>query len=552
MSQFETLHRRRDPSRFLAMKNKPLQSVSSAARRLGLGCLLWVAFGTGPATSQTAETPPRPATPSAESAASAPESKTPGDRPLRILLRSEVEIPDPQERAWNVVDSLFAGVYDRLLRTEPDGTLAPNLATSWDFTDDLTVRFELRRDVRFHDGSTFDAHDVVASYDRARNIKNGDLKSRLVTIASYRAVEAHLLEVKTHHVDPLLLRRLVMIPILPAGTPYPLERHVGTGPYRWAGQTAPGTVRLIARDDPWRPAAREPEVEIGLTPDTDERLARLQAGEVDLAPAEPAMAKKAEKDESLWIFSQISPGVFFVGLNTAQPPLDDVRIRQAVHLALDRAAIAEALANYARPAAQLVGPGSFGYRPGSAAPLQNVEAAKALLKQAGHESVELGNLTIVSGREEVGNAIQHQLAQAGLKIHLKIVSFQDLVATMGRGDTSLYVIGWSNPTLDLGDVLEQLAYTNEPRTRRGLANETRYSDPKIDRLIDLADSTRDPEKRLDAITHAEARVADAAYVLPLIWEMTLWVGSSDLEWQPRVDYIVNPYEMFRRSRRAKE
>ena len=523
MSPFSTSRRRRMPP------PRPAQPVKTLRIHRPLALLLLSALAASSAL---------------EAQSSEPQTEP---RPLRIVLSSELEVPDPHEKAWNVVDSLFAGVYDRLLRTEPDGTLAPNLAASWERVDDRTIRFQLRRDVRFHDGSTFDARGVVASYDRAHKLPDGQLKSRLSTIESYRAVDDHVLEIKTRGVDPLLLRFLVMVPILPAEAPIPLKKHIGTGPYRWIGEVAPNRFRLEAVTDSWRPTAREPVVEILMQEDSDASRRLLNNGEADLVRLQPVHAPAVEASETLWIFSRISPGVFFLGLRADRAPLDDVRLRRAVHLALDRAALADtALGGYARPAAQLVGPGSFGYRADAEPPAQDIPAARALVAQTGRETVDLGAIYVDMGRRQVGAAIQAQLAEAGLKVELRAVGFPELIGAMESGKAPLYLIGWSNPTLDLGDVLGHLAHSNEAETKHGLANETGFSDPELDRLIDQAASTLEPEARLAVIRQAESRARDAAFVLPLVWEMTLWAGTEDLDWQPRADYIINPYEMARR------
>ena len=513
-----------------------------------------IGAGLGIAGASTSESrPPESRPPESRS----PESRSPSESPssaeqepvsqvpLRIVLANKFTPPDPHYRTWQMVDSLYSGIYDALLAIDADGGLVPALAESWTLQDERTYRFKLRAGVLFHHGRPFDSKDVVFALERARNFPAGEYRGKLAAVESIRALDELTVEIVTHRVDPLLLRQLAGLAIVPTGSPDQITQPIGTGPYRWVGRVAEGRIRLEAYKEYWAAPANEPVVEVIMEPDGTKRVQLLKQREADLIVLGHDHLQAVETDDELWVFSRVTSGVIFMGLQVHHPPLDDRRVRRAIHLAFDRAAMVENVFDgYARAAAQLASPGTFGYEPQRKPQSQDLATARSLLKDAGHEGLKLV-IHCPRSRIKLATQMVENLAEAGFDATMKPQGWDDLIRDMESGKAPAYLIGWSNTVQDLGDVFDHLLHSKDPKAQHGLNNETRFSDPEIDRWIRDAGSTLDSDARLPLLS----RISDAAdresVVIPLIWEMKLWAGSKGLQWAPRSDGILDPYEMRR-------
>ncbi len=467
--------------------------------------------------------------------------------PLRLVISAELEVPDPHHRAWFAVDSLFSSVYEKLLNIDADGRLGPHLAESWTRVDPLTYRFKIRPGVRFHDGSECTSRDIVFSLQRAQDFPDGEQKARLAGVAKVRAIDAETVEVTSLAPDPLLLRKLSFILVVPEDSPTPIVHPVGTGPYRWVKSPKPNRVLLQAFDGYWAEPAPEPRVEFWLVEDPDKQLALFDAGEVDLIPVAPDSAPELERRDDLWIFSRLGPGITHLTFQSNRPPFDDVRLRRAVHLALDRDQIVhKAFRGYARAAADLAGPGSVGFDANRQPTKRNLDQARTLLREAGFPEGFEFSLDTNTRRAPLAREIARQLSEVGIRVKAQTYPWPELIDRLGNGSSQAHLLGWGNIIHDLGDVFDHLTHTRDPERRLGLHNESRFSNPDLDRLIEASSSTLDESERIALLHKISAQVANDAVVLPLVWTLNLWAGTKELQWSPRSDGLLNPYDMYRK------
>ena len=464
---------------------------------------------------------------------------------LRIALSDRFEIPDPHHRAWNTVDHIFSGVYEKLWHVDAEGGVGPSLATEWSWANDRLLKVKLRTDVQFHDGSSFGAEDVVFSFDRARDFPEGEQKSKLARVKEVRVVDRHTLDIHTVGAAPLLIRQLAGLAIVPGESPKKIVKHVGTGPYRWGGSPGPDRHRLTAYEDYWgrQPGIRH--IDLVMIPSLEDRFKAVEAGDVDLSPLPFHNAPEVETRDDLWIFSCITPGVIFLGLQIHKAPLDDVTIRRAIDLAVDREALVhDVFHGYARAAAQLAGPGSFGYDVKVAAPARNLDEARRLLAAAGQPSPTL-HLHSPGAQSPMADAVAAQLRDAGFQIKIQNQEWPDLISSIQEGKAPAFLLGWTNPAFDLGDVFEHFLHSKDEDGLRGLHNDTYYSNADVDRWIDQAGSTLDSDERLNLLRKISTQATEDAVLLPLVWQMRLWVGPNELDWTPRRDGVIYPQEIRR-------
>ncbi|WP_292732575.1 MULTISPECIES: ABC transporter substrate-binding protein [unclassified Microbacterium] len=237
--------------------------------------------------------------------------------------------------------------YDTLLHYNPDGTLAPGLAESWDLTDtEFTV--QLRPDLTFHDGTDLNADAVVANFERAKTLPTSAIQSDIASVESAEAVDDLTVVYQLAGPDasvPATFGDRAGMMISPAafddGTNLATTM-VGAGGWE-VSNYSPGDELTVTRyHDYWDPDAVEVETLVIRTiADDDTRLNALRSGEIDMARLVPGQVTLAEADSSLTVQTDTPIAVDHLGLNIAIAPFDDPQVRMAIEYAIDREAIVE-------------------------------------------------------------------------------------------------------------------------------------------------------------------------------------------------------------------
>ncbi|MBY0431731.1 MAG: ABC transporter substrate-binding protein, partial [Rhodospirillales bacterium] len=308
-------------------------------------------------------------------------------------------------------------LYNRLLEFEPGTTaLVPGLAESWTISPDgLAYTFSLRRNVAFHTipGFTpsrpFNADDVLFSFARQwrpehpyHEVSGG--KYTFFTsigmgkrLKSIEKVDEHTVRFTLHQPEVPFLAELAMdfasilsseyaYAMLKAGTPEKVDTQpVGTGPFILTAYRKDETIRYKAHPQAWQGRPRLDQLVFAITPDPSARYAKLRAGECHVAPyPNPADLPAMRENRRLRVIEQEGLDLSYLALNTEKPPLDDPRVRQAINLAVDRAAIVQAVyQGAARPARNPLPPVVWGYNNEIPPYPHDPERARQLLAEAG-------------------------------------------------------------------------------------------------------------------------------------------------------------------------
>src|SRR5581483_1720583 len=273
-------------------------------------------------------------------------------------------------------------------------------------------RFHLRGGVHFQDGRPLTADDVVASLERVRHHAKSGLGNYLVTVDAIRELAPDTVEITTRRPSPVLLNKLTFVFIVPHDAPEEIHQPIGTGPYRLVAADE-HHVRLEAFAQSWRGAPPEREVDLLILPDPAERVARLERGDVDLMQeVEPERAAELRQRPHCRVVATEGTSVEYLALRIDSKPFSDLRVRQAIDLAIDREAlVSDHLKTQGLPLGQMVGRQVFGYAPDVKPPIRDLESAKRLLAAAGYPH---GIDTDLEFREGKGaDALVAQLAQAG-------------------------------------------------------------------------------------------------------------------------------------------
>ena len=346
---------------------------------------------------------------------------------LTIVLATEPVSLDPcdtQDAANAVV--LRSNVTESLTRIDPaSGEVVPVLAESWEQKDDTTWSFTLREGVTFQDGTPFDADAVVASIARVTdtdlNCQNLDQFPNALTVT---AVDPLTVEITSAVPDSILPLRISYADISAPSTPTDAKTSepIGTGPFAFEGREQGTSVDLVRYDDYWGEAPAATSVTYVYRAEPSVRAGMATTGEASIA-TQISVQDATDSDRTR---EYNDNRVFFLRTPTEKAPFDDIRVRQAAQLAIDKETIVGALMERSGvPADQILVETVNGYVPGYTAPSFDLEKAKNLLADAKADGVAVDTAfdlvtrpDLFPGSDEVIQAIHQNLQDAGFSVNI--------------------------------------------------------------------------------------------------------------------------------------
>ncbi|MBM4420903.1 MAG: hypothetical protein FJ034_04850, partial [Chloroflexi bacterium] len=414
-------------------------------------------------------------------------------------------------------------VYDSLVGATPDLQLIPKLATSWQ-ADGTAWTFELRRGVRFHDGTPFNAAAVKAHFDRLLGPEN------TLRAGVWRAVLERV-DVVSEFTNRFItkfpfadmptmlsLRSAVQIESPDAFKKFgkDLARNpVGTGPFKFSEWIKDERFVAVRNDDYWGGAPYLDKVIIRPVPDAQARLIALESGDVQLAiRMSPENVGRLDANERLKKEAKTTTRTMFIGMNVRKKPFSDPRVRQALNYAVDkRSIVANIYGGLAEALGTHVPPGVAGYSAVAPFPYDPAKA-KQLLAEAGYPNGFSTTLVGTKGAYpkdfELDQAIQLQLKAVGVDVKLEIfelAKYLDVLRT--TRETTLEMFQNSFVTATAVDYIEQQFGCDQPTN-----NSSGFCDRRISDLAQEALRTTDEAKRGPMLKQAQDLLAQQT---PAIW-----------------------------------
>jgi glutathione transport system substrate-binding protein len=498
--------------------------------------------GTAALASCVPVTAPAPAVEQPAQPAAAPAVVS---KPKQIVVAQYADVIslDPQDTNDNASYGPEKLMFEGLVGFNEKMEMVPQLAERWEASPDATTfTFYLRKGVKFHDGTPFNAEAVKYNFDRVTNPDN-----KLKRYGLYRIIA------KTEVVDEYTVKFTMSEPFgamlatfaHPAGgivSPAAAKqgeqakefgkKPVGTGPYRFV-EWIPGDHLLVEKfDGYWNPeaGAKVDQILIKPVPEAGTRINMLQAGDAHFINTLPyAQVKLVKGSPDISITENEAIYTFWVAMNTQKEPFTDKRVRQALNYAVDKQAIIDAvLQGYGKPVDSPLAPRVWGYTPVMTYPY-DLEKAKAMLAEAGVGNVKT-TLWCAESTEarEVAVAIQGQLKEVGFDLEVVPMEAATLNAERFKpfeeNKSMMNYAGWSPSTGDADWGLRPLLATEAwPPTLFNLAF---YSNPAFDEQIKAGLATADPEKRKAAYAIAQRIVMeDAPWIF--LWYNILLGGISN-------------------------
>jgi peptide/nickel transport system substrate-binding protein len=463
-----------------------------------------------------------------------------------IALGSEPTSLDPHlvddggERAIN------DNIYETLLARTPDGKLIPSLATALPtMKNDTTWEFTLRNDVKFHDGTPFNADSVVATIQRMIGLiaaKKTDNDGFYSTITGATKVDDYTVDITTAEPDGVLPARmywLKMVTPADAAKADLSDAPNGTGPYKFVSRQTGVSIELAANPDYWGGAPSISNVTYQFVSEGGTRLAGLKSGQYDLITNLPPQDVE-QAPQSAHIQGQENPIII---LDVDQGITADPNVRLALNLAVDKQAIADQVyGGYAQVVnGQLLAPSILGHNDTLQPYPYDPAKAKQLIKDAGVAGQTITLVGESSGRwlndKELVEAVASYWTDAGLKVDLKSPEFGaylDVLFDRKNREDAIFVSS-SN------DILDPSRQLNTYYASDGVGSSN--SDQQLADLVHQGQSTLDPAQR-DTIYQQAVKIAyDGAYFTFLVSNEDLYGMSKRMQWTPRVDSKLLVKEM---------
>ncbi|HMA89969.1 MAG TPA: ABC transporter substrate-binding protein [Burkholderiales bacterium] len=432
----------------------------------------------------------------------------------------------------NFTGNLYEPLVDRGKKLE----LVPGLATSWKQTSPTVWRFELRRGVKFHDGTPFTADDVVFSYQRAKG-EGSDIQSYVGSFKEVRKVDDHTVEIETSAPFPILPdvisqwrmmskawceKHNALRPVdVRKGTENYASNHAnGTGPFMLK-ERQPGVKTVLVPNPNWWGKPEHNLTEAVFTPiaNAATRVAALISGEIDMMEPVPLQdIARISADPALKVMQGPELRTIFLGMDQernellfsnvkGKNPFKDLRVRKAFYQAIDEEAIkSRVMRGAATPTALMVAPGIKGFDPAlNKRYPYDPAAAKKLLAEAGYPDGFQVGMNCPNDRyvndAEICQAVAAMLAKVGVRVDLMVEPKATYFPKILRRDTSFYMLGWTPATYDSHNPLYALMAT-PGEGGQGQFNLGWYSNKRIDELTAAIASETDPKKRQAMISEA--------------------------------------------------
>ena len=424
------------------------------------------------------------------------EEDTTSEEVIRIAMKSEIDSLDPYLASATDTDIMMNNVFDGLFDTDENGELVPNLATDYTISEDnLTYTFTLVENATFHNGELVTAEDVVYSFSKLAGLDTGEpMSDKWAVVEDVVATGDNEVEVTLKEVDSGFLARTI-IAIVPADYEDQATHPIGAGPFKFVERKVAQEL-ILERNDNYYMEDKIPEVaevRFLLMPDTQTATLAMQSGEIDIIPGIDAQSLLQLGEVVNTIAGPQNMSVIF-GLNHAVEPLNDIQVRQAINMAIDKEEIIDTAmqGNATRIDSNFSPAMAFFYEDSVEGYYEyDIETAKDLLAEAGHPDGFDLTMTVPSHAQmytDTAQIIADQLSQIGINVTLEAVEWSTWLERVYTDfDHESTIIGFTGK-IDPYDVLIRFV----DGYSRNFIN---YNNPDYDAAIEQAIKETDDDQR---------------------------------------------------------
>ena len=496
---------------------------------------------------------------------------------LRWASQGDPQTADPHSQNEGFTNLFSQSVHDSLVMRDNTLQLVPGLAVSWQQVNATTWRFNLRRGVKFHDGSPFTADDVVFSFERAQH-PNSQLRQYAAPVGRPRRIDDYTVEFVQDKPNPITLEHATTIYIMSRAwaVKNKVERPLdfkgkeetfasrnanGTGAWTLVSRE-PGVKTVLRRNAGWwgagegRAPGNVTEVVYTQVSADATRTAALLSGQIDFVLDPPPQdLARLEATRETKVVRGPENRIVFLGFDQSRDellysnvkgrnPFKDARVRRAVYQAIDIEALrARTMRGSALPTGGMT-PSTLPSSPEIEQRLPHDPAkAKQLLADAGYPSGFEVTLDCPNNRyvndEEICIAVAAMLTRVGIVTKVTAMPRATYFPKLEKHDTSFFMLGWGGAITDAQTTLSPVLRSPDEKTGNGGFNYGRYLNPRLDALIDAAAVEMNPDKRRQVVWDALKEHNAQVHHVPLHRQMIPWAMRSNVTVVHRPDNAPN-------------
>ncbi len=466
---------------------------------------------------------------------------------LVLAVHSDASTLDPAGSNDVPSHNMQEPIFERLVTRDEDANIIPGLAKEWSLVDELTYEFVLEEDVKFHDGEPFNADAVKASIERLIDPEVASPKyDNFEMIEGVEVVDEYVVHVKTKYPFAPMLAHLshtgasIISPKVieedykaieegkSAGTAIS-ENPVGTGHFKFESWIPGEEIKYVRNEDYWGEKALVEAVTMKVIPESGTRNADLERGFAHIVdPVQPNEVPSLQDSDFATVLETSSTGLAYIGFNTQKAPFDDVRVRQAISMIINKEEVVDGVYDgFGVKGKGPLAPKVFGYSEDIEGIDYDVEEAKKLMEEAGHADGFEATLWTNDNPQRVDTAVILQNALKELNVDLKIeqMEFGTYLEELKSGDHDMFILGWTNPLIDADNGLYSLFHS----TSIGVPpNAMWYGNDEVDELLDQGRQEMDEEKRLALYKEAQEKIIEDAPMIFLDYQVYLTAVSNHI------------------------
>ena len=423
---------------------------------------------------------------------------------------------------------LRSNLYDCLFKRDYNGAIKPQLCKSWKWKDNTILEIELKKDIKFHNGKSFDAESVEYTFYKLKSSRMNFLYESIETI---NVINPNKIQLKLNQYDASLVPNLTILPLLA-----PVNENqdpIGTGPYRFAGYKNGDSLDFISNDQYWDGLPCIHNIHYLCCNDPYQRYDSLLSGKVDLIFQPPH-----EYIESLGTDYRLQeidgPDTIVVSINCQKEYFDD-NVRNAINLAIDREKIIkDVFFGHALVPKSVLSPPVSGYNPKSLGIDFNLGKAKELMELSAYKNGFECSLILPGGAVpklmETATILKESLSKLNISVDILDFPEKDAWPLMSDGKYDMFINGWSEITLDPDYNLKSNFLSDN---RENLVNKNLFeSIDKVKRIID-------EEERFSAYQNIQENLLKIQSRIPVYHAKDVWVYNKNIEFKARHDRLID-------------